>query len=136
MLSVDNFVGEDVFEYAAWLGMRDAVLLSGRNSEIFTNQKYPLAVEMRLCYDLGYDLEKASNELLKTLRHKTTAFIREWNDLRGWGILETVRDGRVLKLDFSYHDLTQDMADASLDPGELLNVTYRVLDNKILEIAK
>jgi len=136
MLVPIAFEGEDVLEYAAYLGMRDHAVFGRRNPFAFIEgHNKPLQEELRKCYDMGYDLEEVSRQFYSLMNRRIKVFIRDWNDLRGWGTLEGVVDGAIKRFDFSYHDLSPDMADVSLDAGEVLTITYQVQDDKIIRIT-
>lgn len=132
MIIRDYTAFADVEDYAAFLGAADAADGKEPNHGIFSIN-LPVAKRLRLIYDLAYDLEKESNALYETSKHVDTMFVREWNDLVGWGVLEFVQGGIVKKVDFNYNDVT---LDTCLDAGELVKVVYTYGLNGDLKVSQ
>jgi hypothetical protein len=127
----------DIFEYAAYLGHTDALQGKAPAERIFNNIS-PLSSsvreELQLIYDLAYESELVASPLYWVSEVTVDMFIRKWDDTTGWGVLETVMDGRLLRLDFSYHDLPAELADHKFDDGSILKVTIVPADQKIIKI--
>jgi len=120
MIVRDYTTFADVEDYATYIGAADAADQLPRNHGLFSADT-PTARLLRNLYDLSYDLETESAILYETSNHVDQMFVREWNDLVGWGVLEFVSGGIVRKLDFNYNDVS---IDTCLDQGEIVKVIY------------
>lgn len=96
---------EDVHEYAAFAGARDAVLGKPLSPTLF-NWNGKVARELRSCYELGYLMEKESFQLYHECEFECKGRVAVYNERTGWGSVAVDREG--LNIPFSYHVLEQD----------------------------
>lgn len=121
----------DVEEYAAFMGAFDAADRKPRNYGLFSADT-SLAKTLRDIYDLSYDLELESNLIYETAQHVQEVFVREWNDLVGWGVLEFIHAGNVTKIPFSYNEV---IMDTCLDAGELVTLIYTYKNSELTAVS-
>lgn len=125
MIVKEMFQAEDVYEYAAYCGFRDAAFGKVFQPKFWV--KFQTGQDLQLIYELAFALESESRILFLTSEHSCIGSIVEWNDLTGYGKVR-VEDEHNFTTHFSYTEMSEDKPVAE---GQSVRVRFTYGNNGI-----